>query len=392
MVLGVAGAVVAGVMSLRSLDEPEDPTALAQARFTAITDRLAILDAGEQRGEVDLAAQEKIIEDLRDLTEQYPSFAPAQRTLARLDAYALQERVTQAMDKRVSLAIFLPEAESLVQRAPDLVEARVLLGQVLLSAKQNPRALAQFDAAVSLRPGDAELRSLLGTLLLDAGQAEAAVDAYRAAVDLSAMGQIERHRVFLGNALLKAGRLDEAERAYRAVLERDGSSHRAYAGLADLLAQRGDTAGALAMLDDAELWADQDDKADPLDYRLRRWTLLREAGRSREALQEVMALPKELRVTRAVSDAFARLADDTGAPMLAAAQYAQLVERFPNDADALADAAHWHLEAGDTQAASGFLLRLKVTAPQHPRLTQLTQRVSSRPAATPPAPTTRPAA
>ncbi|MEM6394286.1 MAG: tetratricopeptide repeat protein [Planctomycetota bacterium] len=380
--LGIAG----GLWLLRAVDEPIDRDAEAAALLSPVQDEVDGWAELERVGEgIPPADRERVINRLIELHSTYPEHQPTADLLSQLQAEDLQERVTEAIENKVALSVFLPEAQALAERSPDLLATRVLFGQVLLSTSQPQRAKDQFAAAVELAPSDPALRSLLGTILFGAGDLPAAVAAYRKATTLAP--DAPAYAELLANALVKQGEIDEARVFYTAVLDADGSRHHAHAGLADVtLAEADALPGAVASdtpptdelrskldaallhMDDALDWGRDDPKADLLGYQRKRWSILIRLGRAGDAAAEIAQLPIEQRADSRVTSDLIALAERLDQPALAAIHFASLADAFPDAIALQAQAVRWHERANLVSAAIAYRQRLAELSPDHPLL------------------------
>jgi tetratricopeptide (TPR) repeat protein len=108
-----------------------------------------------------------------------------------------------------------------------------------------------LDAARERDPDNAELLYLTGLARFRSGDTEGAIEPLVRAVDIDPRLLFgEPYRV-AGDALAKLGRLEEAEDAYERYTRTNTSSVEGYTKLGRVRKDRGDTAGARAMLDEA---------------------------------------------------------------------------------------------------------------------------------------------
>lgn len=166
-------------------------------------------------------------------------------------------------------------AEPLFARAadarPNSGQLLHLLGQVRLKLGRFIEAREPLERAASFLPRDAAAQVNLAGCLGRLGQHDGALVALERAARLRpGDGAIAYNR---GRTLEALGRIDEAERAYDEALAIDHRMLPCLSARADLLAARGDWAGALADLESA-LTARPDDPR----LRLRRGNLLLQQG------------------------------------------------------------------------------------------------------------------
>lgn len=134
--------------------------------------------------------------------------------------------------------------------------------------------------AVKVASHDPEARVLLAMLLHAQGDGEAALWHYDLARTLDA--EMAPLAVFMGDIRREQGRLDEAASFYRQALSADGELGLAHYGLGRVLEIR-DTEEAMAAYEEGVRSA-----PDVIDMRYRLGRLLREAGRTEEALDHLL--------------------------------------------------------------------------------------------------------
>ncbi len=109
-------------------------------------------------------------------------------------------------------------------------------------AGRDNEAIAEYRATLELKPDLYEANLNLGILLVRDEQGAAAIDPLRKATD--AKPKEVRPAVYLGDALLAAGKLDEAKQTYQAALQLDANAAAAELGLARTEARQGQFAEA----------------------------------------------------------------------------------------------------------------------------------------------------
>ncbi len=138
-------------------------------------------------------------------------------------------------------------AEEILAGAPDNLEVRRLLGNILRSFATRDRrgvnqqlllrSIEQFERIAEIEPDNAENHVQLGILYRTAGQAEGAEKSFRRAVALDP-AQADA-QVNLAYMLLEARNFDEAITALERIVESDSSNHRYATALADAYQQVG---------------------------------------------------------------------------------------------------------------------------------------------------------
>lgn len=159
----------------------------------------------------------------------------------------------------------------LVEERPNSGQALHLLGQVRLKLGRFADAREPLERAAKFLPREATAQTNLAGCLIRLGQHDAALEALGRAARLRPDDATIAHNT--GRALEALGRNDDAERAYDRALSIDNRHLPSLAARANLLATRGDWAGALADLDTALVSR----PADP-GLRLRRGELLLRQG------------------------------------------------------------------------------------------------------------------
>jgi protein O-mannosyl-transferase len=121
-------------------------------------------------------------------------------------------------------------------------EGMSLLAVVLSDRGRTSEALALSERALREAPNSARVRHTHGTVLARLGRLEEAIACFARAIELDP--SLEPPRLNLGVALADLGRLSQAEAVLRDVLRRNRGSVTAHVALGEVLARRGDRAGA----------------------------------------------------------------------------------------------------------------------------------------------------
>jgi Flp pilus assembly protein TadD len=125
------------------------------------------------------------------------------------------------------------------------------LGLAILAsrAKDWPEAESEFDKLLALDPNDVGTHTNLARVCLERGELAKAEEHANAAVLLR--DQDEAALFMLGKVLLREGKLDDATSTFARIAASNPKASSAPYGMAMILAQRGDKAGALAKLHEA---------------------------------------------------------------------------------------------------------------------------------------------
>lgn len=137
----------------------------------------------------------------------------------------------------------------IVEARPNMGQALHLLGQVRLKLGRFAEARAPLERAAQFLPRDVAAQTNLAGCLMQLGRHEQALAALAKAAKLRPDDASVAHNT--GRALEALGRIEEAERAYDLALSIDHRLLPALKARAELLAARGEWAGALADLETA---------------------------------------------------------------------------------------------------------------------------------------------
>lgn len=159
----------------------------------------------------------------------------------------------------------------IVEARPNMGQALHLLGQVRLKLGRFDEAREPLERAAQFLPRDVSAQTNLAGCLTQLGRHEQALTALAKAARLKPDDAVISHNT--GRTLEALGRAEEAERAYDLALSIDHRLLPALSARAELLAARGEWAGALADLETA-LVSQPDDPR----LRLRRGELMLRQG------------------------------------------------------------------------------------------------------------------
>ena len=153
----------------------------------------------------------------------------------------------------------------LVKKDPRNVDARLLLGSLLMEDGDRPDSIAQLSEAVRLRPQSADAQNALGEAYAAFGDPKAAQPCFERAVAINPA--FAQARINLGSALLQAGAAQRAEphltRAISLLGNKPDAAYPLYLR-AKIYSEKGDAAKAASDLeravairaDFAEAWSD----------------------------------------------------------------------------------------------------------------------------------------
>jgi Tfp pilus assembly protein PilF len=171
---------------------------------------------------------------------------PTQRTATHTETMAVVGQILHLIDTGR-----LDEAEALMTAAQFHTSPapQALYMQAMIAYGRGDHRLAKvkFNRAVKAAPGRTLPLIGLGNACLALGEADGALKAYRAALAI----EPENSAIFnnIGTAERAAGRLDAAEAALKRALELHPENAAAMLNLAETRLARGDSVGALALLE-----------------------------------------------------------------------------------------------------------------------------------------------
>ena len=139
----------------------------------------------------------------------------------------------------------IPEYRKVLELAPDLYEAHINLGQVLLRAKQPAEALPHLKRAREQKPGEFKPAYFLAETLFDLSQFAEAMPTFAAAAALDAKSAPAE--LGWGRCLLRLDRLAEAAPHYRKAAELDAEVKSFLLELAQAYEAKDDFNGAVAL-------------------------------------------------------------------------------------------------------------------------------------------------
>ena len=320
------------------------------------------------------------------LLKRQPRVESQQRDTSDDEIVALQEAFKRYAENQLDFIDLLPDARAYTRKYPDSVSGHILHAQVLMQLEFYGEAYPALTQALGGNPDNFELQKLTGAC---AAKLERWDEAEAHLLTADALKADDSTVVLqLGNVFLQTGRLDEAEARFQRAKKISGTTppHKAFAGLAEIQALRGDLGGAIATMGRAIDFAGNDSEAQLWVYRLKRVRFQFDAGLWDEgalALRQTQRDDPESVYTVPCTRLRARLNGQRGEPGKAARDYELLVSGILDPgtlsdsdlAEVYAEIAHWHLEAGNPDRAAQAVRELERRAPQHPRLAELQARL-----------------
>lgn len=314
------------------------------------------------------------------------------RDTAQEEMVALQEAFKRYVENRLDFIDLLPDAKAYTRKHPDAVAGHILLAQVLMKLELYGEAYPSLARALELEnSGDNfELLKLTGTCAAklaqwdEAEQHLLAADALRPD-DITVVLQ-------LGNVYFQTGRLEDAEESYQHALNANRTTppHKAYAGLAEICAARGQYDEAQPFINRAIRWAKEDSGAEAWAYQLKKVRIHFDAGQwdiGAELLRTTQRDSPEAVYTLSCTALRARLNGHHNEPLRAARDYELLLSGVVDTAtftdaeraDIYAWVAYWHHAAGNAARAREALVELRRADPNHMMLRELETQLGVHP-------------
>ena len=291
----------------------------------------------------------------------------------------LQQQYLQLEQRDADLGGVLVRVHEFVAAHPDHADARLLLGQVLLSAGRVEPAYQQIDRATDLAPDRAAWHELAGTLAAKMRRYDEAESHYRRAIELKPGDA--KPRLLLAGVTAEQDRYEQAEALLTEALEIDASLHRAHHTLAGVALERGRFVEARTHARRAiELVRGGDASAQRARriYKLMLSRVLRAENRPADALDVLRSVePLAQRTHDTVLEAEAEIHAELGRPEAAARVYERLIVVRPTDLDLHERAAKWHLEAGNLDAVRSLERHAREVNPAAPQTRRIREMLEA---------------
>ena len=224
-------------------DRPDDVTRLRDAVA-------AVVAASSEAGAGDGPSQD-VVQQLAELGYLSTDFAPSAES-AGIDAKTRAGTLKELEDLRSGLSkgedpkAVVAAYRALVEREPQLAEARMGLGRALARVGDDAGAEAVYKEALELQPTSALLRVNLANAIAAQGRLEEGLALVESVLVQVPDDSLARSGVL--RMLTDLGRLEEAEKRARGWLEADAGDPGVSAQLGVILLRKGDLDGAEPML------------------------------------------------------------------------------------------------------------------------------------------------
>jgi len=237
------------------------------------------------------------------------------------------------------------------------------LGLLYQARKKYEQAIAAFESAERLAPQASEPLAAIVDTLVEQGKSDKAIERLNAAMHATPDNAIPR--VLLANVYARQKKYADAELALRKAMELNAEAPGAYASLANLYVVRGDTQGAVGVLQQGRLTAAG---GGPLQLSYALAEIYQGVGDKQKAIAEYEAiLKKDPRADAAANNLASLLSEDpTNKPDLERAL--TLAKRFENTAvPSFADTLGWiYFLSGDNDRALPLLQKAVAAAYKSP--------------------------
>ena len=319
----------------------------------------------------DWEAVERHIKAAAEIAPDDPGVRAVLASLAYRDASLDEDEAAQAAA--------VADARALLEADPSLMNARRVVLDDLLRARDWEGALAVVDAGIAADPEEAAFyRARLG-LLRELGRDDEVGPQLREMVER--FPDDEATRQTLIQWLVAQGELDEAEAFLRGLIDPADPEPGARVTLVQFLSRLRSPEAAAEELDRIVA----EGTSDPALFRSMRAAIDFDAGRREEAIAEMEAIleetdPEEAPEGRldAVRVALAKMLIADGNPVGARARVEEVLEDDPNQVEALKLIAGWLIEDDETGDAIQSLRQALGQSPRDPEIMTLMARAHER--------------
>jgi tetratricopeptide (TPR) repeat protein len=270
---------------------------------------------------------------------------------------------------------------TLIDRAPNEVRAREMLGQSYVFAAVNADKRGEFKTATDLRakayeqyklvadlsPDAAGLQHSAGLMALQAGQPAAALNLFQAAEKLDPRNP--QYPLYAAQLFIQAKRFDEAKAALNRVLNIDPDEALAHASWAMIALEQNQFDEALARIAEARRIKPED-----LGLRVQQAKIFRRTGDAQHGLELLIGLSAADRAQEMVAFEIAASFDQLNKPMDAAKAWQHVFQTdqiAPNAWLAAVRTGEFLLKAGEREQAAFWLQQAQFAAPNAPEVIAL---------------------
>ena len=179
--------------------------------------------------------------EAQEIIKRDPNNLEARKLLGRIYLRGLGDLQSGAQSEEV-LKRAIEQYEQIARLEPNSADNHILLGRLYRVANDMPKAESEFKAAVKLQPGSEEAVTLLAYLYNDEGDAKKATEVLTAVPDADRTSKLY---AALGFTYEQQHRYKDAVQAYRSAVDLDKDNLEAMRGLAQNLLNDGQPDAAL---------------------------------------------------------------------------------------------------------------------------------------------------
>lgn len=269
--------------------------------------------------------------------------APADKIDAILNA-VLPLRNSQEWGKAETL---MTEA---IRQYPGEQVLYLQLGEIYAMQRKSAAAYEQFEKALAIGPREAEIELAAGTVANDAGRLDRAIEHYQAAQ--AARKNDWQASLFLAQVQMKTGAFEEAKKNLILAASAKPDLAVAWGSLAEVLLRENALGPALQNIAKA-----RELEPDNMAWRMIEARALKRDGKPEAALQLLVGLDDAAKSQPGVLPLMGECFGLLRRPADAAAQYARVSDRFPENAELALETARWFSRASDTAKALEYARR-----------------------------------
>jgi len=171
------------------------------------------------------------VEEAQDLIKKNPDNLEARKLLGRIYLRGLGDLQSGAQSEEV-LKRAIEQYEQIARLEPNNADNHILLGRLYRVSNNLPKAESEFKTAVGLQPGSEEAVTLLAYLYNDEGDSRKATEVLTAVPESDRTSKLY---AALGFTYEQQHKYDDAVKAYRAAVDQDKDNLEAMRGLAQNL-------------------------------------------------------------------------------------------------------------------------------------------------------------
>ncbi len=287
---------------------------------------------------------------------------PYDREAALAATESLGEQFNNRIGEGAAVDTLIDEGRELVEQYPQFAQAHTLLGEMMIYANDYESAYEQLDRSLQIEPYQPEIHILAGGVQVKRGNLESAERHY---LDASSIKPREsRYLLLLAGVRIQMEQFEQARQNLLKAIQLDSTNYRAYGLLSDMYARQNKIELALDQVNKAISLVPDDKSGDLRVYILKQVKLLHRAGRVEESLLILRSLPPREQLRPEVMAEIAVTQNLLGKPGDAARHYESALLVEPLSAGYALEAARWYARSGEQEKARELLSRARRINPQ----------------------------